>query len=202
VSTLFRGSEWNTPLWRNANRGAGRYNYDLAGPTQYLALHPLTVYAERLRSLGPAIIEDLDTIEWRLWVLELNISDLPEITFDNADTFGVTPDQLVDDDWTPCQELGDRLRVKGEEGIVVPSAALPGTRNAVLFGPRVISPYLAVPIDPDIEVAGAHAAERSAPPVEVVPLVRWQGATHAALEAWRAGDDFVFSEPPVVADGL
>ena len=33
--------------------------------------HPLTVFAERLRGLGRAVIDDVDTIRWRSWAMDV-----------------------------------------------------------------------------------------------------------------------------------
>ncbi|MGH7080644.1 MAG: RES family NAD+ phosphorylase, partial [Acetobacteraceae bacterium] len=38
----------------------------------------------------------------------------------------------------PTQDLADRMRAAGSQGIIVPSAALPGTESLVLFGIRLL----------------------------------------------------------------
>lgn len=192
---VFRSAEWDTPWWDRPNRGAGRFNFAGSDPTQYLSEHPLTVFAERLRGLGPGVTADLDTIRWRCWAMHVDPAVLREVTFDSAPSVGLSADELVGDDWTPCQDLADRCRAAGEQGLIVPSAALPGTRNLVQFGARAASPYLHPAIDPVVDSPTAHVAEASQPPVELVPLVRWQGAPHAELEAWRSGASFTFVDP-------
>jgi len=195
VDIVYRSADWDTPWWARPHRGPGRFNRPGSDPTQYLSEHPLTVFAERVRGLGRPAVADLDTMRWRCWAMALRLEDLTPIGFDSARRFGIEPDELVGDDWAPCHDLADRLRAEGVPGIVVPSAALPGTRNVVVFGARVASPYLLDPIDPDLDVATAHVAERSVPPGEVVPLVRFHGEPHAELEAWRKGKAYVFREP-------
>lgn len=46
------------------------------------------------------------------------------------------PEDLVGPDWAPTQELGRLARQAGFEGLLVPSAAAPGT-NLVLFPDRL-----------------------------------------------------------------
>ena len=193
----YRHAAWDTPWWVNPNRRAGRYNVRGADPpTQYACLHPLGPAAEFLRHSGPAIVDALDTVTIRLWAARIRADGLLRVTFDEAAGHGLTPEQLVGDDYGPTQAFAERLTEDGVPGIVVPSAALPGTEVAVLFGERVSAPYAAEVVDPEIEIATAHAAE-SRIPREVVPRVRWKGRPHAALESWRAtGVPPVFDDPP------
>ncbi len=60
-----------------------------------------------------------------------------EITFDNADTYGLSADDLVADNQTACRDLARQFRndPDGPRALVVPSAALPGTQNLVLLDP-------------------------------------------------------------------
>lgn len=121
--------------------------------------------------------------------------DVEEISFDNCDVYGLTPDELVGDDYGPTQALAGELRKAGVPGIRVPSAALPGTENLVLFGPRVLQPYLFAPVVPD-EVPTGHLSDGARPPAEVGPFVRWFGHPHAALEHWKTtGTHYVLHDP-------
>jgi RES domain-containing protein len=196
MNVVYRSAEWDTPWWAGPNRAPGRFNRSLTEPTQYLCEHPLTCFAERLRGLGREAAVDLATMRWRCWVMDVRLEDLTTIDFDSSTTFGIAADDLVADDWSACQLLAERRRAAGDPGIIVPSAALPGTRNVVLFGPRVASPFLLPPVDADIENPSAHAAEFSEPPAEIVNLIRWHGEPHAGLHAWHAGEPFVFLDPP------
>ena len=195
MPAVYRSAEWDTPWWDRPNRGPGRFNRRLSEPTQYLSEHPLTVFAERLRALGRPAVEDIDTIRWRCWVMDVPLEGLTIVDFDSAATFGIAPEELVDDDWSACQDLAERRRQAGDVGILVPSAALPGTRNVVLFGRRLTSPYLLPPVDPEIESPTGHTAEDSIPPEEVLPFVRWHGDEHAELKAWQEGRTYVFLDP-------
>lgn len=194
----FRSAEWDTPWWSSANRGAGRYNRLNSAPTQYWCVHPLGPFAERLRGLGPLVIDDIDTIRWRTWAGLIDVDDLVTVGFDDAAAHGIGADELVGDDWGPCQDLADRLRSAGVPGVIVPSAALPGTDNIILFGSRYTSPFLSPVMDPAVDVATAHVAEMATPPEELVPGIRWHGEPHAAVEAWKVGDAYVYLDavPP------
>ena len=177
------------PAWQPARFSRG----DEDEPTQYLALHPLGPLAELMRNAELRSLDQVRAISTRTWALEVPIDDLPEITFATADRFGISAEQLVGDDYGPCQELALTLRTQ-VEGVIVPSAALPGTRNVVLFGPRVAAPYLTRPVG-SLDVPASITADGARPPGSLRSLVRFAGDRHAALEAWRSGSDFRFVEP-------
>jgi hypothetical protein len=86
-------------------------------------------------------------VQIRTWALDVPLDGLVEISFDIADQFSITADELVADDRNACQQLGAELRAT-VPGLIVPSAALPGTRNVILFGPRVAAHYLTQPVNP------------------------------------------------------
>lgn len=99
---------------------------------------------------------------------------LLEVSFENAHEYGVDPAALVDDDYARCQEFAAELRTANVPGIIVPNAALPGTRNVVLFGPRDGSPYELDPVSPvDIPASiTAHAGSPDPQPARPGPLPR------------------------------
>lgn len=193
----YRLAAWDTPLWVNPNRSPGRYNRPGTGPTQYLSLHPLTPWAEYLRRQGLGSPEELRELGLRVWALRVVLERVRELTYDTAPELGLEPKALVADDWGPCQALGDRCREEPAmpDVLRVPSAALPGTRNLVLFGPRVAAPYLVEPLD-EVDIPSAVVADGARPLHTLPPLVRYRGEPHAEYEAWRRGRSFVFDEPP------
>ena len=177
------------PAWQPARFSRG----DEDEPTQYLALHPLGPLAELMRNAELRSAEQVRAISTRTWALEVPIDDLPEITFATAERFGITAEQLVGDDYGPCQAIAETLR-RQAAGVIVPSAALPGTRNVVLFGPRVAAPYLTQPVS-TLDVPASITADGARPPTSLMSVVRFAGDTHEALRAWRNGIDFRFAEP-------
>jgi hypothetical protein len=84
----------------------------------------------------------------------------------------------------------------GATGIIVPTAAHPGTENLVLFGPRLIFDYLGTPIS-DEDVPTGHLTADARPPSEVVAMVRWSGVAHRSLIQWQqTGAYTVLEDPP------
>lgn len=195
IEVAYRISSWDTPLRVNPNRTAGRFNHAGSPPTQYFGLHPLTPWAEYLRFHALRDLEGLSARRLRIWALRVELADALEIGFGDAAGFGLEPENLVSADHGPCRRLGEQLRTdpSGRDTIVVPSAALPGTRNVVSFGQRAPLPYDVQPID-RIDVPCCAIAERSQPPDGIASLVRYGDDPHHALEAWAAGHRYQFRD--------
>jgi hypothetical protein len=188
VRVAYRHAAYDSPWWVIPSAREGRFNrVREEDPTQYLALHPLGPTAELLRhQLRGPHLDQADMISANLWVVLVDSEQLIEVTFDNCDSlYGITPEELVGDDYSPTQALSTRLRRDGVRGFTVPSAALPGTENLILFGPRVAHPYLQVPVTPE-ECQTGHLTDGARPAAEIVPLVRFEGAPHSALDGWRS----------------
>ncbi len=174
--TTYRCAAWETPFLVDANPSAGRYNRAGEAPTTYLGLHPLTPWAEVLGAL--AVRDEAGAREVRppLWTARVALEerDVIELTFDVAADFGLTAEDLVTDDRTACQAFAVGLRVdpSGPKAIIAPSAALPGTRNLVLLGERVISPLLLEPIDPAVDTPASIAAVRGPAPTDLLGLIQ------------------------------
>jgi hypothetical protein len=191
----FRLASWRRPLRTEPSRVAGRFHrMTEESPTQYLCLHPLGPWAEFLRASGLETADQLALVRHRTWVLRVDLAGLPRIGFAQAGRYGLRPGDLVSDDLRACHRLADRLRAEGAEGAIVPSAALPGTDNVVLFGERAAAPFLVDPLSA-VDVPASLTADGGRPPLGLLERVRRRGAPHAALEAWRAGEPFRFAEP-------
>jgi RES domain len=195
IVPAFRLASWRRPLRTEPSRVAGRFHRAAEpSPTQYACLHPLGPWAELIRSAELRTAAELTLVSHRTWALRVELEELPRIGFAQAQAHGLRPGDLVSDDLRACQRLANRLRAGGAPGAIVPSAALPGTDNLVLFGARAAAPYR---LDPRsaVDVPAAVTADRAGPPLGLLPRVRLHGMPHAALEAWRAGDDYRFVEP-------
>lgn len=191
----YRLANYGNPLRTEAARRPARYHTGTeASPTQYLCLHPLGPFAEFVRSNSLERPEQVRHIHERTWTLRVSIESLPEITFGGASRRGLEAADLVSDDYSACQRIATALRVAGVPGLIVPSAALPGTRNIVLFGPRVGAPYLLDPVSA-IDVPAGITAHRGRPPASLLERVCFVGQRHAALDAWAKGGEFTFEEP-------
>lgn len=190
----YRFSAYATPLrtvpaWQPARFSSGEEDE----PTQYLSLHPLGPLAELMRGADLRAPDQVRAVQTRTWALRVPLGDLVEITFDSAEGFGISAEELVGDDHGPCRRLAGRLRADSA-GILVPSAALPGTRNAVLFGARVAAPYLTEPVSA-LDIPASITADAGRPVISLLSLVRFTGAVHPELAAWREGATFQFEEP-------
>ena len=191
----FRISDWDTPLRVNPNRSPGRYNHAGSPATQYFGLHPLTPWAEYMRYHGLRDAEELANRRLSIWAVRLDVADAPSITFENASTFGLEPWDLVSADHSACRELADRLRndSTGPQTVVVPSAALPGTRNVVVLGERAPIPYLWTPID-EVDLPVSIVAAAAQPPLDLIPFVRHGDEAHREFEAWARGERYAFGD--------
>ena len=195
----FRLANYETPLWAVENFAAGRYNEAGSGFAQYLSFHPLTPWAELLRNEDRRTRERALLMRYPLWAIRAEIDDAPlELTFDNAGEFGLSPDDLVSDDQGPCRSLAQAFRADGPTAFTAPSAALPGTTNLVVLEPRVLAPWNQVPLD-ELDWPGSLASQDGRCPEGLWDLVHYRESPnrHAALQAWEAGDDYLFVEPEV-----
>lgn len=197
----WRLAAWDTPLWASPNRGAGRYNAEGAGPVQYWSLHPLGAWAEHVRAHGIGTVERLRQLRVRLWVGRFDVEPA-RLGFDEAPTYGLAPDDLVADDHAACQQLGGRLLAGGGPSVIeVPSAALPGTRNLVVFGARVASPFGVEPVG-EVDVPTTVTAEHGHALETLLAQVRHHGQRHAELVAWRREENLPMPDPSTPLPGL
>jgi RES domain-containing protein len=201
LTTTFRLASYETPLWAGSNFTAGRYNRANADPTQYLSLHPMTPWAELLRNEDRRTRERAVLLRYPLWAIKVELADAPfELTFENAGEVGLAPEDLVSDDRLACQAFaaGQRGPDGGIQAFIAPSAALPFTRNLVILDPAVATFYEAKPVGIE-DLPTAMAAQDGRCPESLWELVHYEGVEtpHPALEAWRAGEEFVFREPEV-----
>jgi RES domain len=149
--------------------------------------------------------DGLDPAEVRrpVWALRLPDGPVETIGFDRAAEIGLDPYALIcpPDDYGECQQLGDTYLEQAEPPMLkVPSAALPGTWNLVVFGERVLAPYALDPLDPLLDVPGAPAAVDARALDEIVGLVRpLDQHAHAAYDAWRAGGSYELDEPQALS---
>lgn len=165
-----------------------------------MCLHPLGPLAEYMRALDLKTAADLGSVRARIWAIKLPddiVRNAFQLSFATSNAIGLAPEALIDDDYRACQDFAEMRRVDAAfpKFWRVPSAALPGTENVVVFGPRVAVPYLAVPIDPDLDTPTSVVAEGAAPPTELLNLVRYRGTAHRGYIEWLAGRTLEFQEP-------
>lgn len=192
--TAFRHAAYDTPWWAFPGSRAGRFHRASSETVQYLSLHPLGPAAEILRhNVGPH--GHPDDVVLNLWCADLDIDAVTRVDFADCAQYGLSPEQLVGDDYAPTQALADTVRATAA-AMVVPSAALPGTHNLVLFGARVLNPFLSTPISPE-EIPTGHLSDRARAPAEVAPHVRWFDTPHPSVAQWQATGAYELFDDPI-----
>lgn len=191
--TVFRHASYDTPWWAIPSPSDGRFHNAGLDTVQYLALHPLGPAAEMLRhQIGP--MGDPDDLLLNLWTAVVDVEPT-QVDFDDCATYGLTPDELVGDDYGPTQVLANTVRSKGANAMIVPSAALPGTHNLILFGVCLLNPFLGTPFAPE-EIPTGHLTDAARPAAEVAGYVRWRGAPHSAVQQWKTTGRYdLFDDP-------
>jgi hypothetical protein len=190
----YRLSDWDTPLPPSPSRSDARFHRAGGRIAHYWSMHPHGPWAELLRADGIRLPDPAE-FRKRLWVVRIDADPL-RVGFDEAHLYGIAPTDLIADDHDACRDLADRLAAGGTDAINVPSAALPGVENLVLLGDRVQADYLPAVIDAAVDVPSAAASDDGAPPPGPGDLVRHFGDPHAALEAWRANESYLYTQPP------
>jgi RES domain-containing protein len=192
----FRVASWDTPLRANPNRMAGRFNLARSEATQYIALHPLATWAEYLRWNDLRDPMSLSEIRLGVWAIRVNVEEMLNVDFDNAQVLGLSAEDLISDDWSACQAAAERLRSDhgAPKVLQTPSAALPGARNLVILEARVAVPYSLAPID-SVDTPVTLCATGARPPESLLDLTRFRGEEHAGYRAWLAGETYELVEP-------
>jgi hypothetical protein len=191
---VFRHAAYDSPWWAFPSARGGRFHRAGEETVQYLSLHPLGPAAEMLRhNVGPD--GDPDDVILNLWTAAVDVEDAVRIDFDDCETHGRTVDELVGDDYSATQALADTVQATGAQAMIVPSAALPGTHNLILFGVRLLHPHLAEPLGAE-EIPTGHLTDGARPAAEVAAHVRWFGNPHASAEQWKATGTYdLFDDP-------
>jgi hypothetical protein len=193
----YRHAAYDTPWWASPSSRPGRFHRADQQTAQYICLHPLGPAAEFLRhNVGPD--GDPDDVRLNLWAARIRTIKVVIVGFDDCDRYGLSADDLVGDDYGPTQAVADKIRSTGAAGLIVPSAALPGTDNLILFGERLLNAYLSEPLSLD-EIPTGHLSDGARPALEVRELVRWFGRPHRALEEWRRNGRFGLLDDPLAS---
>lgn len=182
----FRYSNYDTPFWVRPNSEPGRWHSFGDGATQYLSTTVDGAWAELIRSEELRTEQGTALVRMPIWVAEVHVQRIADYgTFDKADAAGFPPEALIEDDFSLCQAEGRRLRGAGVQGVLAPSAALAGSKNLTLFGPRIASTWDRRPL-----LASSIPATKiavGAPPDGIVERVRHRGEEHALYAEFQSG---------------
>jgi RES domain-containing protein len=182
----FRYSNYDTPFWVRPNSEPGRWHRAGDAATQYLSTTVDGAWAELIRAESLHSEQEAALVRMPMWVAEVHVQRIADYaTFERAAAAGFPPEALIDDDHSRCRAEGRRLREEGFQGVLAPSAALPGSLNLTLFGARIASTWRLRPL-----LASSIPATRiavGAPPEGIVAQVRHRGEKHAQYEQFRAG---------------
>jgi hypothetical protein len=182
-STAYRYSSYDTPFWARPNSQPGRRHAVGNGATQYLALSADGAWSELIRNEELTTEEEVAMVSIPMWAIAVELSRVADYSsFAKAQATGFPPDALVDDDQSRARNEGARLRAAGFNGVLAPSAALPGALNLTIFGARTTSTWGQEPL-----LASSMAATmiaRGGPPQGLLPRVRHYGQAHADYEAF------------------
>ncbi len=195
LATAYRAANYGSPLRVEPSRRSGRFHRaGDSSPTQYACLHPLGPLAEVIRAQGLSTPDELHELGVRTWALRVDLEGLIDVRYEQAEQLGINPGALVSDDHVACQDFADRQRATGVRGLIVPSAALPGTRNVVLFGEHVHVGYLEEPIEA-FEIPASMTGDPAHSPASLLPCVRLVGQPHPEFAQWARGQLHAFDEP-------
>jgi hypothetical protein len=171
---VFRQADFRYPfLWSDRRQPAGRWHADGDGPAHYFADTPDGAWAELLRHEEITDPTDAATIRRALWAVD--VGDAPA-------TRVMLPRRMLTgglETYPTCQAYAARLRARGAERLVAPSAALLRGRAAgreVVDGlerdARARDGRVLVLFGPPHDLVGWKAVERGAPPEDLLPRVR------------------------------
>lgn len=180
-----RYSSYDTPFWARENTQPGRWHAYRDGPTQYLSLSTDGAWAELMRNEELTMEDEVAMVSVQMWAVAVNLAMIVDYsTFEQADAAGFDPEALVDEDDARCQQEGARLRQLRYNGVLAPSAALPGAINLTLFGARMASTWNRPPLL--ASSLRASVITKGAPPPGLLIQVRKIGAPHTGLVAYSS----------------
>lgn len=191
----YRATSYDVPFWVNPNRRSGRWNIAGQGCTQYFCLDAEAPYAELLRGEDVRTEREAQMYFSVLWQIRVDDGAIVDYsTFEKAEAAGFPPEALVEDDHERCQAEAAWLQGHGVRGVLSPCAALPGSTNLTLFGPRKECDW-----DTRVKLASTLPAQRITrghPPPGLVSRTRFYGQAHADLDEFRSAQRRLFRVRP------
>lgn len=158
-------------LWEDARQPAGRWHAAGDGPAHYFADTPDGAWAEFLRHEEITDIDDLGTIRRQVWAVDIGDAPAVHVRLPAALLTGGV------ETYGRCQAEAQRLRGRGADRIVAPSAALvPGGARGLRVdgGVREHTPRdgnVIVIFGPPADLVGRIAADAASPAADLLPRV-------------------------------
>ncbi len=184
VVIAYRATSYDVPVWVSPNRREGRWNIANQEPiAQYMSLDAEAPFAEMLRHENLRSESDASHYRTTIWQLQVDSGAIVDYsTFELAEGAGFDPEALVSDDYEFCQAEARWLVSHNARGVLAPSAALPGSTNLTLFGPRVRVRW-GTPVKLASSVP-AQPISTGAPPTGLIERVRYYGQREPKLEEY------------------
>lgn len=168
--TAFRWADYDVPFWARENSNDGRWNYAHQDATQYWSLTPEASWAELIRHESLRSEDELELVRKPFWVARISSHMLIDLRIpDERDAHEISEGDLIDDDWSACQQLAIRLRHRAR-GVIAPAAAFPAHPSITLFGRRRAIDWTSRPALASTVPAARAALGR--PPEGLLPQVR------------------------------
>lgn len=188
---VYRATTYDVPLRVAPNRRSGRWNIAGRDCTQYFCGDAEAPYAEMLRGEDLRTERDAAMFRTVLWQVRVDEGAIVDYgTFEQAEAAGFPAEALVEDDHERCQAEAEYLKSHGVRGVLSPSAALPGSVNLTLFGPRVEAAWTTA-----VQLASMLPVQRIVeghPPPGLTARTRCYGQPHAGLAAYRSAQKRLF----------
>ena len=144
--TAFRFSGYDSPFWSWPNTTSARWHRAGKCRSSTCSLHPDGAWCELIRHENLRSESEVELVRTLLWIVQIDVSRVADYsTDDKSGNAGFDPLSLTSDDHVACQEEGARLRNLGCNGVLAPSAALPGALNLTVFGARLPAPWRTTP---------------------------------------------------------
>ncbi len=180
----YRATSYDVPVWVSPNRREGRWNIANQEPiAQYMSLDAEAPFAEILRHEDLRSESEVAHYKTTMWQLQVDSGAIVDYsTFELAKAAGFDPAALVSDDYERCQAEARWLVSHNARGVLAPSAALPGSTNLTLFGPRVRVRW-GTPVQLASSVP-AQPISTGAPPPGLTERVRYYGQREPMLEEY------------------
>ena len=169
---VFRQIDARYPfLWEGAKQPAGRWHGHDEGPAHYFADTPDGAWAEFVRHEEITEPDDLATVRRQMWVVDIGDAAAESVQL---------PERVLTggrETYPACQAEARRLRQKGAQRLVAPSAALKRgaargmvVSHGVRLGPAKDGTVVVVFGSPE-GMVGWTAADHARPPVDLLDRV-------------------------------